>query len=198
MVNTFLTDADFTTSAASLDRQRLGKQRVEAYQILTLIQDLRRLAYLFGYTPNQFPDLRSFIKHLVGVYRNSGYRVYVCRRMLICCSIEGPSAPGREIKLGFVYHPAVRMWYGYEDALKAYINAHIDEWVTRGYQNTMIRYTIPEKFDRPPWTDNASFHQNHRAALLNKEYQRREAPWYQQQPLFLTAGPFDDYYWPVD
>lgn len=34
MVNTFLPDRDFTKTAQSLDRARLGKQRVEALQIL--------------------------------------------------------------------------------------------------------------------------------------------------------------------
>ena len=31
------------------------------------------------------------------------------------------------------------MWRGYEDALKAYLNACIDEWVRRGYRNQMER-----------------------------------------------------------
>jgi len=39
MVNTFLPYADFGRSAACLDRQRLGKQRVEAMQILSTIRN---------------------------------------------------------------------------------------------------------------------------------------------------------------
>ena len=46
MVNTFLTNEDFKISAKSLDRARLGKQRVEAYQILNLIEDIKRLSIL--------------------------------------------------------------------------------------------------------------------------------------------------------
>lgn len=39
MVNTFLPYADFDRSAGCLDRQRLGKQRVEAMQILSTIRN---------------------------------------------------------------------------------------------------------------------------------------------------------------
>ena len=46
MVNTFLTSSDFVQSAKNLDRARLGKQRVEPYQVLNLIQDIKLLAPL--------------------------------------------------------------------------------------------------------------------------------------------------------
>lgn len=39
MVNTFLPFADFKKSAESLDYRRLGKQRVEAMQIINVIED---------------------------------------------------------------------------------------------------------------------------------------------------------------
>ena len=48
MVNTFLVDPDFRVSASKLDRVRLGKQRVEAYQILIVIRQYRFLARYFG------------------------------------------------------------------------------------------------------------------------------------------------------
>jgi len=38
MVNTFLPHADFVKSAESLDNKRLGKQRVEAWQILQALR----------------------------------------------------------------------------------------------------------------------------------------------------------------
>ncbi len=43
MVNTFLVNANFRKSASLLDKKRLGKQRVEAYQILCIIWDLKYL-----------------------------------------------------------------------------------------------------------------------------------------------------------
>ena len=47
MVNLFLTDSDYRKSAKNLDDKRLGKQRVEAFQILTLLQDLNFLAQYY-------------------------------------------------------------------------------------------------------------------------------------------------------
>ena len=41
-VQTFLPYADFARSAACLDARRLGKQRVEAYQILRALQGITR------------------------------------------------------------------------------------------------------------------------------------------------------------
>jgi hypothetical protein len=53
MVNTFLLEPDFRASARRLDRARLGKQRVEAYQILIVLRHLRFLARYFNLP--QFP-----------------------------------------------------------------------------------------------------------------------------------------------
>ena len=38
---------------------------------------------------------------------------------------------------GWKNHPVVKMWIGYEDALQIYMNTMIDEWVKRGFNNTM-------------------------------------------------------------
>ena len=43
LLNTFLICPDYAASAAGLDRKRLGKQRVEAYQALNLVRSLRYL-----------------------------------------------------------------------------------------------------------------------------------------------------------
>ena len=83
-MQTFLPYPDFEKSLRALDYRRLGKQRVEAYQILRAI------------------------KH-GGGWRN---------------------------------HPAVKMWRGHVNALKRYHNMCIDEWVRRGFRNTMQRMKI--------------------------------------------------------
>ena len=41
-MQTFLPDADYQTTARALDRARLGKQRVEAWQILRALQGLTK------------------------------------------------------------------------------------------------------------------------------------------------------------
>lgn len=221
MVHTFLTTSDFARSAASLDTVRLGKQRCEAYQILTLISDLRYLSRHFGSAipgPSQRYD---WIRQMASAYKALPYR-FVVRTIsvgpssrslylqvnLSTAGLLSKTIQARKISkkpkgdetieiegytfylsdhvmtLGFVYHPAVQMWLTYEDALKHYINCHIEEWKSRGYTNSMQIYNLPK------------IHQNHRAALREKEIARGEKPWYIQKNDFLQAGEFVDYIWP--
>lgn len=112
-MQTFLPYPDFRRTAACLDYRRLGKQRIEAYQILQTLQD--------------------------------------------------------EQRRGWRNHPAVLMWRGYEDALKLYMNTIIDEWVARGFRNTMERASLPESPRMPPWLGDPAFHASHRANLLRKD-----------------------------
>jgi hypothetical protein len=89
------------------------------------------------------------------------------------------------------------MWYGYKPALCAYINAHIQEWISRGYLNTMKMYTLKGTEEKPSWALDKNFHQNHRGALLLKEIDRKEAPWYSKKKEFVEAPKFEGYVWPV-
>lgn len=99
---------------------------------------------------------------------------------------------------GWRNHPAVRMWRGYPVALAMYgVNA-CEEWVARGYQDTVASTIIEEAargdFERadslvPPWLGDEAFHLSHRSQLARKrpEYYGR---------LF---GPVPEvpYVWPV-
>jgi hypothetical protein len=109
-MQTFLPLPSFTASAQALDYRRLGKQRVEAMQILN--------------------------------------------------TLTGKST-------GWKTHPAVKMWVGHENALAAYMDACIDEWVSRGYRNTM-RVVRPTSIIMPPWFGDDAFHASHRSNLLRK------------------------------
>jgi len=109
-MQTFLPLPSFTASAQALDYRRLGKQRVEAMQILN--------------------------------------------------TLTGKST-------GWKTHPAVKMWVGHENALAAYMDACIDEWVSRGYRNTM-RVVRPTGIIMPPWFGDDAFHASHRSNLLRK------------------------------
>ena len=115
-MQTFLPYKSFKKSFKTLDYKRLGKQRVEAYQVLNV---------LLGRTTT-------------GGWRN---------------------------------HPITKMWKGYENALKQYLNECIDEWVHRGYNNTMKHEVINEDIVYPHWLGNKSFHSSHRANLLRKDYE---------------------------
>lgn len=104
-MQTFLPYPDFQASARVLDRARLGKQRVEARQLLT--------------------------------------------------------------PRGWANHPAARMWLGYEGALAEYGDAMIEEWMRRGYRNTMP--LLGSGGPRPPWFGDPAFHASHRSNLLRKD-----------------------------
>ena len=111
MVNTFVPYTDVRECARSLDRLRLGKQRVEAYQLWRALKGLSK---------------------------------------------------------GWVNHPATKMWAGHTCFLAMYCNAMIDEWVARGFNNTMVH--LPHcKVPRPPWWWGWDpVHMSHRASLNRK------------------------------
>jgi hypothetical protein len=132
-MQTFLPYESFAMSAKALDYRRLGKQRVEAMQILDALK------------------------------RRKG---------------------------GWVNHPAVRMWRGYEDALKQYQRAMILEWMIRGYVNNMAipAYVPKRNILLPWWLGEPLLHSSHRANL-----RRKDPDWYRD----FTEDPKTPYYWPV-
>jgi hypothetical protein len=91
-------------------------------------------------------------------------------------------------KLGFSQHAVVKMWIGYETALKYYINVHIKEYLKRGknYKMTLPRYEInKEKLVLPWWIKNTKLViYSHRASLLRKESLRKEPEWYVKKNKF--------------
>lgn len=133
-MQTFLPYPSFKKSFRCLDYKRLGKQRVEAMQILRALND-----------PNY----------------------------------------------GWQNHPAVKMWRGYEDSLKLYMNLCIDEWVSRGYNNNMVKGEIEAPvLEFPPWLGDDTFHSSHRSNLI-----RKDAEHYLQ---YGWTEPDDlEYVWPI-
>ena len=125
MVNTFAVSASVQECAKSLDYRRLGKQRVEAYQIWKVIK---------GYS--------------------NGWR----------------------------HHPVVKSWVGYSCALAMYTNAMIDEWVARGYNNTMKKLPHCKNPVFPWWWGWKAVMLSHRASLNRKmpEYYSFEVGEYQK------------------
>lgn len=137
-MQTFLPYNDFPKSAASLDMRRLGKQRVEAYQIL---------------------------RSLLGISN------------------------------GWINHPATKMWCGHEMTLYIYTRDICNEWINRGYKDTIKEKIQTQLFDMipesttPKWLGNEDFHRSHRANLVakNKDF---------YAPQFGDL-PFEPYVWPV-
>ncbi len=117
-MQTFLPYSSASHSAACLDRQRLGKQRVEALQILRTLQDKSK---------------------------------------------------------GWINHPAVKMWRGYEHALAIYGWAMCDEWLRRGYVDNCrmefveaMKGAPPEFVVVPLWLGREDFHRSHQSNLVRK------------------------------
>lgn len=135
-MQTFLPYPDLLQSVRVLDYRRLGKQRVETFQVLNILLDR---------TPTK----------------------------------------------GWRNHPVTRMWTGYEDALKLYQNFTIEEWVKRGYKNTMKFEVIDDmrKITLPHWFGLNEFHRSHRSNLLRKDFEYYSQ--YFDEPSDL------EYHWPV-
>lgn len=147
---TFLPYEDFIETARCLDRQRLGKQRVEAGQILRTLG-------------------------IEGVL------------------LTPPILRGVEKKQAWINHPAVKMWLGYENALKYYYNIICQEWIDRGYQQNMRLFYFHdmEYIELPYWLGDERFHSSHRASLLAKDYR-----WYSQ--FEWEEEPKIEYVWPTN
>lgn len=113
-MNTFLPYESFPAAVAALDWKRLGKQRVEAMQILNILE-------------------------------------------------------GRNKGKAWTHHPAVLMWQGYEASLKYYLRCTIEEWIRRGYNNTMVLPKLEEcSTEKPTWL-TADLIRAMRSNLLRKD-----------------------------
>jgi len=153
-MQTFLPYKDFVKSVRCLDNKRLGKQRVEAYQILLTLQNLH-----CGY---KYRCKKCGKKYGEKLNKNDS---------MICLEkYDGILCGGKIRKIGWLNHPAIRMWYNYEDALIIYFNDCVDEWVRRGFVNNMNIIKPYGKIIYPKWLGNKDFHLSHKSNLLRKDY----------------------------
>jgi len=137
-MQTFMPDSDYQGSAKSLDNKRLGKQRVEAFQILN--------------------------------------------------ALTGKSN-------GWVNHPATRMWRGYEWQLANYGYVVCQEWIARGFIDSLSDHFKQYMADNPPcmkpwWVNNRALQLTHQSNLLRKDWN-----FYSQQFRVPDDLP---YLWPLD
>lgn len=140
-IQTFVPETTLAGSAAVLDRQRLGKQRVETKQILK--------ALLLGGS-------------------------------------------------GWANHPAVRMWRGHEGFLAMYGVAVCDEWIARGYKDSLRAEfdallnpgAVPAASLAPPTWWLGPIHESHRANLVRKLPDH-------YGPMWPDVDPAMPYFWPV-
>ncbi len=80
-----------------------------------------------------------------------------------------PKLDGTPYK-GWVNHPCCVMWRNHVPLLKLYLNISIDEWVKRGFKNTMEKEIIDEPITYPEWWGDDRFHNSHKSNLLKKDF----------------------------
>lgn len=150
-MQTFLPYRHLSRSALCLDTKRLGKQRVEAKQILIAL----------GHPVGDHPGNAS------SRWRN---------------------------------HPAVRMWRSNERLLSLYAIAVCNEWVRRGYRDSLLpqflgvyRSLVSRSgsvVETPSWYGDEKLHASHRSNLLRKQRDHyAQFGWAESDDL--------PYYWPV-
>jgi hypothetical protein len=136
---TFLPYPNYIRSVKILDNKRLGKQRLEAMQLINILEN---------------------------------------------------KTAGK----GWRSHPTLKMWVGYTNSLKYYCNCCIDEWIKRGFKNTMIRYDVDHQNKDPWWLGNEDFHRAMRARLIEKN-EEFYLPIFTEIDKGFNNGK---YFWPVN
>jgi hypothetical protein len=74
---------------------------------------------------------------------------------------------------GWINHPAVQMWKGYENALIEYGIAICTEWKSRGFNDTCLdkirQFKSSKPLIKPSFINNKKFHDSHKSNLLRKK-----------------------------
>lgn len=172
-MQTFLPYSDFKLTASILDCRRLGKQRIEAYQILCALKT----------GPFQCKNCGHGL-----LFRNVKDKNFCS----YCDTHNVRNTP-------WYNHPATRMWTSFEYCLQKYIHEICAEWRVREYKDSIENKTYElsegnsfwKDTGSPPWLGDSRFHDSHKSNLLRKfpEYYRKF--W----PEFTNSLP---YYWPVN
>jgi hypothetical protein len=131
-------------------------------------------------------------------HKRLGKQRVECKQILraLGVTVGQNAAPSR----GWVHHPAVVMWRGYEHSLCSYAIEMCVEWRRRGYQDSLLSEFRSARRDlfalwrlfkpTPSFVGNREFHASHRSNLLRKD------PAYYGQ--FGWSEPADlPYHWPT-
>ena len=114
-----------------------------------------------------FPDFKKTFQVLD--YRRLGKQR--AEALTLIHVIEGIKPNGTKPK-GWLNHPITIMWKSFLNALKLYHNYAIEEWVQRGYNNSMDLFIIDKNnIEFPDWLGYEPFHASHRANLLRKDFE---------------------------
>lgn len=168
-MQTFLPYPDFSQSALTLDRARLGKQRVECMQIARALL--------------QGPKVRYDLRH---------------KEYLWLKPVDDWVSYTTVKTTPWYFHPAVQMWKGHGYMLCVYWQAILDAWIGRGYVDSTrtclneygAMFLKKAETSDPPWLGIERLHESHRSKLIEKfpEHYRH---------LFPGTPEGLPYFWPV-
>ena len=116
-------------------------------------------------------------------------QIVECKQIL-----KAIEANKKKEKYGFQNHPIVKMWTGYEKALRKYQICMISEWLKRRWDisKNALKNEVG-KVKNPKWLGDERLHKSHRLNLLFKYPEH-----YKQ--FFSEKGPSKkpEYYWCED
>lgn len=127
-------------------------------------------------------------------YRRLGKQRSECKQILIALDKKSRGEPG-----GWQNHPATLMWQGYESLLCVYAMEICQEWLDRGYKDTLWPFfnakfnTYKHSINVPAWWEWEPMYSSHRARLLDKNPVYYGKFGWTEQPV----GP-KGYLWPID
>jgi hypothetical protein len=73
-------------------------------------------------------------------------------------------------KIGWKNHPIAVMWKDYQPQLRYYVNCMIEEWISRGFKNTMTLYEDTSS-NMPWWFSWTQLQKSHQSSLLRKDFE---------------------------
>ena len=215
-IRNILLDLEFLSWYFDVDIPPRRASKDQIYQWSSQVSSFyHQLPWKFRHTPD---GQRVAIPGDLSIYKPKDNEIYQVEDGIVYLSTKTGLHPHQVSEEEFLFpgerivgdglrnHPIVVLWHTYTDALGEYINAHIDEWVARGYNNTMVKYELPKKYDYPDWVNQPEFHRTMRARLREKEVawldefrlgQRKVKPevWYTTKDFFLSAGEDTGYLW---
>jgi len=135
-----------------------------------------------------YPDFEQSA-HVLDNKRLGKQRAEAKTLLSVISRLNDPTHDNKE-KIGWAHHPCVILWRSFPDTLKLYYNFIVNEWIKRGFHNSMSLYPIPSKNDiqLPDWLGFEPYHASHRANLLRKDF-----PFYSQYG--WQELPSDEYIW---
>lgn len=164
MVVTFLPFEEFEASVKSLDNKRLGKQRVEAKQIINILEYLDSCIYLDKRGDEKALVVDEKFRQIVFYGDDTPFDT----KAQYTKDVVNSDFSAR--KIAWINHPAVKMWYKYTNALKEYYNYCLQEWINRDFNNTMEFYNLGGlKIKYPWWLGWDMVHNSHKASLNRKD-----------------------------